>query len=639
MIEKNIYDFVAQETIAYQTIPVTVSENYEWSMMQHINTTILYKNSKYTTGNREDKPFKNIIRPILNLEYRAEGFDLKDIILFVDDAEKYFMSFLVSKFHDIWARKNDIDNFISDMVESYIDFGGVLLKNVYKERPEVVKMQSIAFCDQTDIMGGPIGLKHFFSPSELLKMKKRNWGNKKYGATISVDDLITMGKQEKVERAPGLTKSKTPGNYLEIYEVHGDFPSDWLKPYDQQNQGQYPDNKETHEQDIEYTPQMHIITMLKKPNGEKQGETLFCGPEPDPIFKFLARDAIYGRALGMGGAEELFEPQVWTNYDVIRMKGMLDAACKIIYQTTDPAFANRNKTDAVDNGEILIVAEGSEIAQINTQPVNLPAFEKSMQDWQDHAQQMGAAQDPLMGETPNSGTPFAAQNAAIAQSSSLHDYRKGKLAVFLGGVYRDWILPYIAVEVSKDQQFMGTLTLDEMIAVSDSLVTIMTNDMMKKMVLNGQTIDPQMVQKYKQEVQQAFMKGGNKRFIKIMDGELKDAPIDVTVDVAGKQKDLAGVTDKLVNIFREIISNPTILDDPRASKIFNQILEYSGFSPIDFYSPNPPQPQGGQQKQTVSESIAFKDLPPDGQQQMAAQAGIKISSAAPPSRVPAMATK
>ena len=34
--------------------------------------------------------------------------------------------------------------------------------------------------------------------------------------------------------------------------------------------------------------------------------------------------------------------------------------------------------------------------------------------------------------------------------------------------------------------------------------------------------------------------------------------------------------------------------------------------------------QGGEQQQKVAESIGFKDLPPDGQVQMAAQAGIKL---------------
>lgn len=36
------------------------------------------------------------------------------------------------------------------------------------------------------------------------------------------------------------------------------------------------------------------------------------------------------------------------------------------------------------------------------------------------------------------------------------------------------------------------------------------------------------------------------------------------------------------------------------------------------------QPSGQQEQQKVAESIGFKDLPPEGQVQMAAQAGIKL---------------
>src|SRR6267154_2047215 len=170
-MQRNIYDFVVAEETAYNTIPVQVADGYEWSMPTHIRTTVLYKNSQYLTGKDDSKPFKNIIRPILNLQYRAEGFDVKDIVLFVNDSEKYYMSFLVSKYHEKWARENKIDTFIDNLVESFIDFGGSLVKNVNSERPEVVKLQSIAFCDQTDLLGGPLAIKHFFSPSQLLDMQ------------------------------------------------------------------------------------------------------------------------------------------------------------------------------------------------------------------------------------------------------------------------------------------------------------------------------------------------------------------------------------------------------------------------------------------------------------------------------------
>lgn len=634
MNSKNIYDFVETESTAYTTNPIYVADNYEWSMMEHINTTTLYKNSRYITGNADDKPFKNIIRPILNLQYLAEGFDLKDIVLYVDDSDKYFMSFLVSKFHEKWARDNGIDTVIDQMVESFVDYGGVLLKNVSKVKPEVVKLQSIAFCDQTDIMSGPLGIRHYFSPSQLQKMSKRGWFSKDKGATCTIQDLVNVATESKADNDKSRVKSRTPGKYIEVFEVHGDFPASWLNDGYGGKDGYQPDsnmNTWPDSEDEEYTPQMHIITLHPKKGSTRSGETIFCGPEKGGLtdtFKFLGRDEIFGRALGMGGAEELFESQVWTNYSVIRIKGMLATASKIIFQTADAAFAARNRVDAVENGEILITAPETQVTQINTQPVNLEAFMKSVDDWQTHAQTVGAASDTQLGKDPASGTPFELQKLVNQNGQNLHDRRKGKLAVFWAEVYRDWIIPYIVTEIETDQNWSSDLSLDEIQAIADNVVTLQSNDFIKEKILQGQTINPSEVEQFKQQSRQQFMKGGSKRFMKIMDGELKDAPVDVKIDIAGKQKDLAGMTDKLVNVFQTIISNPGVLQNPQAAKIFNKIIEYSGLSPIDFYDPNPPQQQG-QSGPKVAESIAFKDLPPEGQVQMAKQAGITISQPTP----------
>ncbi|MEK7520029.1 MAG: 50S ribosomal protein L25 [Patescibacteria group bacterium] len=42
--------------------------------------------------------------------------------------------------------------------------GGVLVKNINEKKPEVVELLSLAFCDQTSILSGPFGVKHYFNP-------------------------------------------------------------------------------------------------------------------------------------------------------------------------------------------------------------------------------------------------------------------------------------------------------------------------------------------------------------------------------------------------------------------------------------------------------------------------------------------
>jgi len=563
-----IYSFITSEENQYP-IPVQVVDDWEWNMKDHIETTILYKNSTYKTGKDDNKPFKNIIRPILNLQYRSEGFDVKDIELFVNEPKNYYKSFLIKKFHEKWARENEIDTFIDELVESYIDFGGALVKNVNSERPEVVPLQSIAFCDQTDILSGAFGIKHFFSADQLKEMEERGWGDKANGANMTIDELILLAEKWKVKDRETGEKTSTPSKYIEVYEVHGSMPDKFLDE-------DADDNK--------YSSQMHIVCFYQNEKNQKEGVTLFKGKEPELPFKLVLRDKIYGRALGLGGAEELFEPQVWINYDEIRKKDMLDAAAKIVLKTTDPTIAAKHPTGLkdLDNLEIVEIQEGSDIGQLDTFPRNLQLFEQSTQQWEEHAQQMGAAGEAIMGESPKSGTPFRLQALVAAEAHSLHEYRKGKLATFIDEIYKDWIIPRITEEIIKGKTFLSELELDEMQEIGDRISKNAKNKRIIEDVLNGKLPNIEELEAFEQLTKDEFRTSGNKKFIEILKDEMKKAPVDVRVNIKGKQKNMSLVVDKLSNIFRTIISAPQILENPAMAKLFNQIIENSGLNPIDF---------------------------------------------------------
>lgn len=575
----DIFEFITTEENIYNTQPIPVVEGWEWNMREHINTSTLYKNSQLVSGKNKgtinEKPVKNIVRPILNLRYRAEDIEMKDITLYVDDPDKYYLSFLIKKYHDdVFVVENDLDTFFDKVKESKIDYGGGLIKDVGEAKPEFVPLQSIAFCDQTDILSGPIGLKHYYSPDQLKEMEDKGWGDTKNGATISIDDLILLAQDEKITDDKQQREVDTPGKYIELYEVHGSFPENF---YDE-------DGKET-----EYFRQMHIVGFYTNPEGVKVGVTLFKSKEKESPFKFVTSEEIYSRALGWGGVEELFEPQIWTNYDMIRMKDMLDAASKTVLKTNDPSVAAKhpNGLKGVDNLEIIELGENGDLGQLDTFPRNISLFERSVNQWEEHAQRMGAATDPLLGESPAAGTPFRLQERVVLEGKGLHEYRRGKYAKWIEEVYKDWIIPYIAKEVTKGTKFLSELSPDEMEKVADSLVEKRLNDIKIKAIMNGQVFDPLLEDGFREQIKEDFMKGGNERFIEILKDELKDAPLKVKVNVIGKQKDLAGMTDKLTNILRDVMGtyNPqtgtfAILEDPTMSKLFNQIIEASGLSPI-----------------------------------------------------------
>ncbi len=576
--EQGVFSYIRSEENAYQ-IPVKISDGYEWNMARHIKLSTLYALSQYETGNSDDKPFKQIIQPILNLQYRAEGFDVKDIVLYVNDKKNNHKSFLVKKYYEKYVREHDLDTVIDDSVESYVDLGGTLIKSVDGKLPESVPLGRIAFCDQTDMLSGPLCEKLSLSPDQLKDMESVGWGNEKNGATMTVDDLITMSRSYKVID-PKNSPTDTPGKYIEVYELHGVLPDMWL-------------NKEGFEgEEGKFTRQLQVVSFYKNDKGEKNFVVLFKGKESKQIYDIEKRvKKIYGRALGMGGAEELFENQVWTNFSAIAKKEMLEAASKIFLKTTDKQFAKRQNIKNADNLELFYLEEGKDVSQINTVPTNMRYFDEAINEWEVNARTVAAANESILGESPSAGTPFKLQELVTAESHSFHEYKKGKLAKFWEKIHRKSIIPDIVKEINKGSEFLSTLDLNEMQEIVDRFATNKASKTLKEKVLRGETIQPGEKEVLKEKIKSDFM-GNNKKFLKLVKDELKDIAVDIEINIAGKQKNLAQTTDKLVNVFKQMAStyNPetgtfAIFDDPRMSKIFDNIIEYSGLSPMDFFAP------------------------------------------------------
>ncbi len=138
----------------------------------------------------------------------------------------------------------------------------------------------------------------------------------------------------------------------------------------------------------------------------------------------------------------------------------------------------------------------------------------------------------------------------------------------------------------KGAEFLAELTLEELQEVKKALVTCETNDFAIKQVLAGTDVSQELLDGYKLIVEKTFTDKGSKHFIEIFEGEMKKVPLQVQANIAGKQKNLAGQVDKIVNIFRFAFSNPQgfaqVMQIPGMSKSFNEIIEFSGLSPVDF---------------------------------------------------------
>src|SRR3990167_4321051 len=516
-----------------------VYQEWEWNFINHIKQSIFYLFGRLMTGNTEDKPVKNIVRRILKFRYAIEDIDVKNI-----------------------------------------NIGGTLVQRI-NGKPVKVPLQNIAFCDQSNLMGAPFGIRISMNPAELLEMKEKGgWGNPANRATMSIEELIVQAQYQKdTDKNDGTMPVQIPGKYLEVYQVWGMLPSEFIG------------GKEG-----EFSLQLHFITFLKKDTNKdnKVGITLFAKEDKDKKrFKFIKQDdgdGLENRALGYGGVEELFEAQAWTNSSMIWKTDYLRAASKIILQTDDDTLVQRHPSGLkdMDNLEIIEVADGKRVGQIDSFPRNFQLFDNAVKEWEDYAQNTSFANTALLGEEPNPGTPFRSLERQVIQGKAPHEESVKEFARFIEEIYTDWIIPDIAKILSRGTKFLTTLDTDELEWVLDRISANQANKQRNEMVINGEI--PTDFETLKQQIKADWQKKGNVLPLEILKDELKNVPLKVHVDVAGKVKNVSESVDKLTNIWRQVFANPAILQDERAMKMLNKIMQYSNLDAIDFGSVSKMQP-------------------------------------------------
>lgn len=566
-MEQDITNYITSEENAWKNTKITVSENNDWNMHDHIQRCKTVANAKFYTGADDgNRPYDDLVTPIIDVAFRTEGFDVKDIVPFVNDPDNYYKSFLVKKFHPKWAKKNEIDTLIDKAVESSVIYDLVIFKDV-EGVPEVQPLEDIAFCDQADVLSAPLCFKRHYSPAELMKFKGI-WDDDK------IEDAITTAKSYRESDTKGKKHNKTAGKYIEVYELHGSLPESWLKDDGDLN---------------EYVDQLQVITFYTKEDGSKDKFTLYKGKSKplEEMFDAMKIDQVrsHGRACGRSIVERLFQPQVWNNYSAIKIKEKLDAAIDVFVSDSDEL--GNQKISQLKKNTILKQEKGATTSRLNGSIVDMDKYMANKQDNKESARILGSASEAALGVNPTSGTPFKLQDLIVQQGMGIHEYRQGKISTFFADrLYPKWILPAMVKKLNKGDEWLDELSLEEMQNVAESVGVKRANRQAVKLMLEKKPEDEiaqEDIEAFRDMIKDQWMKGGNQRFIEVLKEELKGIPIDVNVDIKGKQKYLSQQADKLSNVIREVVGNPQAFQQiPGLGKVFNELLESSGLNPVNF---------------------------------------------------------
>jgi len=97
-------------------------------------------------------------------------------------------------------------------------------------------------------------------------------------------------------------------------------------------------------------------------------------------------------------------------------------------------------------------------------------------------------------------------------------------------------------------------------------------------------------------MKEIFLKGGEKRFLSIIKDEYKDLSMDLSINIANKDRNTAEIIGKLNSVFRTLFTPgaiEVIQQNDGLGDLLNQIFETAGLSPVNFakFTRQPEQPR------------------------------------------------
>lgn len=548
--------------------------NYvDFQMHDTIEKIAAYYYSKHTSGEKDslgrEKPFFNIVVAATNIWYRATDIDRKDINISASKSGGMILSFLGSVLLQNWMRKQRFGVFLNQWGRTLAQYGSAVSKFVEKDGElicSVIPWNRI-ICDPVDFYALPMIEKIYKTPAQLRKIKEYDQD--------AVENLIAATTTRKTLQ--GQTKD-LKSDFIELFEVHGELPLALLK-------------KEPKDEDWkEYRQQVHVVSYVQNKSGQYDDFTLYKGKEkknPYMLHHLIEED---GRTLAIGAIEYLFDAQWMQNHSIKNMKDTLDIASKLVFQTSDGTYVNRNILSAVETGDILIHKTNEPLTQLNNSKADIVAFQNFANQWKVLAQEITSTPDSLRGNTLPSGTPYSLGAYLGQQASSLFEVMTENKGLAIEDMLREFVIPNLKTKMNTKEEVAAILQdhdiqkIDAMYIPKEAIKRY--NQQAKEAVLNAE-IPPMFDQKTMEEqIKQELAPLGNQRFFTPEDVNwnvaLKDLEWEAEVNITNENKDKQAVLTTLSTILQSVASNPAILQDPNAKLIFNKILNTVGnVSPIE----------------------------------------------------------
>lgn len=537
---------------------ITLIDGLTFSQWQTLKKIEFYSNSKYLTGDKDelgrDKPFYNIVNYRVNVAVRATDIDVKDIKIISDNPNFAEYAFLYNHEAYEWMKQSDFSLFLNQFGQTRARYGGVLVKKCQYKEPgeqeeleiEVVPWKNV-ITDPVDICNGVITEKHYMLPNELAE-KRDVWEN--------IDKALKLGTKMEKNLQKGVAQTQT--NRIPVYEITGVF-------------------NETFDPEIGEGGDETVFKLMRFVVAGDAGNQVLLFKEDleESPYKYLSWENVPGRGLGRGVVEEGFEAQRWTNDAVIGETNAMTLSGKVVMVTDSEDVGNNAITDLV-NGSVIKVKRGETVQSLSLLPSSFPEYNNLKTSWDTQVQRSTNTFDAVTGETMPSGTPLGSLAIQAQQASSYFDYKREEAGVFITELFNDWVLPFLAKRINKEHILSSEFDNDELMKMDEAFATHLVNQEVKAKILSGLIVSPEEYMAGIDFTKQKLAQRGNRRFLEVSSGWLKDFKPKVSVIVTKELQDMDVEKKNLEYISMILARNPQAMQDPVMSKIIGRMAELSG---------------------------------------------------------------
>lgn len=598
-----------------------------------VKRVYFYIHNQFESGpfddNGDPKYFYDLITHRNDQATKNIQLDTKDVYIQSETQGSYMKSWLLRREYSHYAKSTAWGKKLNTLADDLPDFGTVVWKKVkHSGKTDISQVELINIMNDPAVdclKDGMMMERHFLTQSDMRSMK--SWNQDK------VEDLIKSGKTTPKTAFldnSGATGTSIAGTqidestpYYEMYEVWGEIPYTLYEKYktggikrpETVSYLKKPEKQSESSYGIRTSPHYKQDAMPKETTGAKSGGSSVAvesysknndsvyvmaivggvrdgGFECVPFCKEVDREQFpykevhyrrrKGRWLGVGNYEQCFPLIEKANEVTNRFFASLRIALLHLYQTRDQLHVKNVMTDLLDGD---VVVSKSELTAIPTEIRGANEYKIEMNSIETLADKLCNSYEIVSGADLPSGTPFKLGAQQLKSATKLFEYVQQNMGLFIEEVFNQWMLKDFAKSLTKEHILDLLDDADDIQVYYTAKRKMFQYQVMKQYILeHSEFPDPEQLKLVGELVKDQVSKGPKQ--VKVEQDAYANIEYTIKVVVTGENDAKKEHVETLSTAFQTIAANPAGLQDPRLMKIFNLLLEQTGYSPLEINAIN-----------------------------------------------------